>query len=1339
MLGELHYARTHSSPLMAALVALAIVALLALTAKRLKVPREGHESTRAAIRAWLEAKSRQEELEVKPVNRVIAILWKRVRRFFLPVHRVTVRLWEPVQKLFVGNDPGPGSRVRHPILAGLVIAVLLAITLMGALDAVLAGMHFEQRDGVSAGRLTGGLMGWADPEEILEDVRVWEAWSGEANATLVRYSSPRSIAAIYLVIDFAFAVLVWVLLLWGFAAIYRKLQWRWPGWMAYAPWLVLLGVVSKAIEGRALWTTIKSIDPDALANSGTPPSVPELWISKAGDWLLVLAGLVLLYVVLIGRFHGTEKRWAQVIPRYLRGLNSIRVGLITVAFTWVVMSGPLIGEQMLDVIRRWDLVHLWAVFVLVVALAVFAGQSTRRIYLRIKTDTRRYQAEPGLAKSNTARAEWLMRAREIRLVLGWIATLVFFAGGLIWIWGDTLGRGLFVPGVIGLALIIMSQPIHDVSLDSLESEKAEHRQPDVGFLAPRLVSAAIPAIVGLAIFSAVVPEYALGTSRGNGWQFAFGLGVLLIPWLYQRLERLRRWASEPKLAPDEEGAAPRSVNEEIDEIDKGLSRRAQSVAKWLLLPSVVIVSLISAVWASLRGTPGLTDGLPAEALMSAGVVLLGLSHFLFYLFADEPGEIERVKGAENETEATPIRSPASLLPGPGMTERGWRLRLVVVLIVVLLIAIAWVIVSPIDAPQVLGGSAVALLWVLGVGVVLQMITWLAELSLPPRILLALGLRRTPFVLVGVTWLAIMAFVWQTPGFHDEVILEAAVAAEVAPVDLDGIFERWKQANDIRDEFAEAETQVIPMVFVSAWGGGIRAAVWTSYVLDCAFSEAGVRPVLQLQFDGTVEEVNLCPANQEGLDRVVSMSGISGGSLGFVEFFAHLTTDQTTESSDWVQDRLGADFLSPALGRLLFIDMPMTLVAGSDWIDDRADVLRRSWEKESEGLNQGLRALWNHEAGLPLIIANSTSVNDACGINVSVYDSSPDVVIAEDQVIAGGTAGDCTSLLPFIQPGDADNYRGALAGMHDLVSFLGPGEDISLSTAALMSARFPAVSPTGRLESFLSRQGVAGLVKLFGSDMGALGQALDQLETVEEEIKPELIQAFRNRPDEHSPVDAVYTTDGGQLELSGALTSVQMWEALEPLVTGFNARRLTLARRFEESLDQDEKRSVPPDYCIVPVAIHVENGFAPERASSSDDLPNEWLDPLVWSGASAKGGLVSNARQRLAIEFSEPLIVGDQKIKVVVLGSDEERAGEQGEVKRFAFIRTRAHPGATAPLGWTLSEATLTDLQAQLSQNSAEFGLISKWFGGDLSCNYTQTTTSAEGGGGVGFGEEIGEE
>ena len=123
---------------------------------------------------------------------------------------------------------------------------------------------------------------------------------------------------------------------------------------------------------------------------------------------------------------------------------------------------------------------------------------------------------------------------------------------------------------------------------------------------------------------------------------------------------------------------------------------------------------------------------------------------------------------------------------------------------------------------------------------------------------------------------------------------------------------------------------------------------------------------------------------------------------------------------------------------------------------------------------------------------------------------------------------------------------------------------------------------------------------------------------------------------------------------------------------------------------------------------MENGFSEDTDLLAAAPPNEWIDPHLWAFTDAKSGLVGNARQRAALEFSEPLTspTGD----MTLTAADTEK-----EVPRFAYIRTRAHPGATAPLGWTLSKATIDDLAAQLGQNNAEFTLVREWLAGDLVC------------------------
>jgi hypothetical protein len=51
---------------------------------------------------------------------------------------------------------------------------------------------------------------------------------------------------------------------------------------------------------------------------------------------------------------------------------------------------------------------------------------------------------------------------------------------------------------------------------------------------------------------------------------------------------------------------------------------------------------------------------------------------------------------------------------------------------------------------------------------------------------------------------------------------------------------------------------------------------------------------------------------------------------------------------------------------------------------------------------------------------------------------------------------------------------------------------------------------------------------------------------------------------------------------------------------------------------------------------MENGFNADLATTSSTPPNEWVDPVLWSLTDAKTGLVGNARQRMALEFSEPM-------------------------------------------------------------------------------------------------------
>ena len=55
--------------------------------------------------------------------------------------------------------------------------------------------------------------------------------------------------------------------------------------------------------------------------------------------------------------------------------------------------------------------------------------------------------------------------------------------------------------------------------------------------------------------------------------------------------------------------------------------------------------------------------------------------------------------------------------------------------------------------------------------------------------------------------------------------------------------------------------------------------------------------------------------------------------------------------------------------------------------------------------------------------------------------------------------------------------------------------------------------------------------------------------------------------------------------------------------------------------------------------------------------------------------------------------------------------------RYVRLVTRAHPGVQAPLGWTLSQASIDDLRDQLAiaENAAAFAEVRAWLDGEMVC------------------------
>ncbi len=230
---------------------------------------------------------------------------------------------------------------------------------------------------------------------------------------------------------------------------------------------------------------------------------------------------------------------------------------------------------------------------------------------------------------------------------------------------------------------------------------------------------------------------------------------------------------------------------------------------------------------------------------------------------------------------------------------------------------------------------------------------------------------------------------------------------------------------------------IPVVLVSAEGGGSRAALWTALILG----------QLQEQFP-TLH------------DAIFAMSGASGGSLG-IAVYASLVADHVDQGGDKPLTRivsrsketLGRDFLSPALASFVFTDLVRPIAGWLPWTsNDRAATLERSWE-DAYGATHGCDAgsdeerarcsplarafddMWAGDRAyrVPLLFLNSTQVHD--GRRAILYPSA----------VYGP---------PAQRQADIQTFEQAIDIGKEI------GMPIRLSTAVGLSARFPYVTPVG---------------------------------------------------------------------------------------------------------------------------------------------------------------------------------------------------------------------------------------------------------------------------------------
>jgi predicted acylesterase/phospholipase RssA len=253
----------------------------------------------------------------------------------------------------------------------------------------------------------------------------------------------------------------------------------------------------------------------------------------------------------------------------------------------------------------------------------------------------------------------------------------------------------------------------------------------------------------------------------------------------------------------------------------------------------------------------------------------------------------------------------------------------------------------------------------------------------------------------------------------------AIPPKDDPGPIGAAFEQWRA-------LATTPGNEPPCIIVAAEGGGIRAALWPAIVL------------------GTLQDESLARRNgrPDFASHVFAVSGVSGGSVGAAVFTALCAEKRDSEKIRGMAATLcGADHLAPTLGALLYPDfvqrfLPVAL------LPDRAAAFEGSWEHawpSGAGVNrfaQSFSALWakTDHIWLPALFFNTTMVETG---KRAICSNLP------IRTAGGGQ---------FI---DAQDFH---ANLRDAGPGAGAWQDVPLSAAVHASARFPIVSPPGRLPS-----------------------------------------------------------------------------------------------------------------------------------------------------------------------------------------------------------------------------------------------------------------------------------
>ena len=192
-------------------------------------------------------------------------------------------------------------------------------------------------------------------------------------------------------------------------------------------------------------------------------------------------------------------------------------------------------------------------------------------------------------------------------------------------------------------------------------------------------------------------------------------------------------------------------------------------------------------------------------------------------------------------------------------------------------------------------------------------------TLPPQGLSWFGLRSLPILSIGlVAW--IVAGLVPTEGLHDVNVHPRPAGRRddrAAYADARGRLRRLGPTHSRRCS-PKSRGRSCRWCWWQSHGGGIRAAYWTTLVLDCVVArarlpESGAEPCTG---DSRSEEEILAAAR-----RIFIASGVSGGSVGIAAYAQNLLRNDDPSDRAWMATAFGRDLASATVGWGLFHHLP----------------------------------------------------------------------------------------------------------------------------------------------------------------------------------------------------------------------------------------------------------------------------------------------------------------------------------------------------------------------------------------------------------------------------------